>query len=220
MGMYSKSLTENRPGEGNCHVPSFQFSVFSFQPEARSRTSDNRLRAPQDEPAPDGFRISSKSSATGAISMAPRMTFALPAIFVFAAALFGSPGAPAAHDVAWKSRASESRASESRAPASDVGETAVAEGTVRGVTAKETASAGAGVWRRTVDGWERTTDWRLRRGVPRPAVMPLPHPTVVAALEILISLWALLAESTYWAPRFRLGRAIASNPGSSWRKAR
>jgi hypothetical protein len=57
-------------------------------------------------------------------------------------------------------------------------------------------SAGdAGSWRRTVDGWERMTAWRGQPFVVQPATAPLPHPFVVACLESLLSLLALLAFS-------------------------
>jgi hypothetical protein len=163
----------------------------------------------------DGLETALKRPPFGALPAARGMIVALPAIAVLVTAFVVSPGTSAAHDDARQSSAWEKTGRDV-----DAREAALGERASRSAADKATASAGAGVWRRTVDGWERTTDWRLRRGAPRPAVVPLPHPTVVAALEILISLWALLAESTYWAPRFRLGRAIASNPGSSWRKAR
>jgi hypothetical protein len=45
-------------------------------------------------------------------------------------------------------------------------------------------------WVRTVDGWERPTQWTITR-VERPAV----HPAVVAAGQVFVSLFALVAAA-------------------------
>lgn len=51
-------------------------------------------------------------------------------------------------------------------------------------------------WRRTSRGWERMSDWRLRRArsIARPPLTAV-NPLLVAALLLLISLGALLAFS-------------------------
>ena len=45
-------------------------------------------------------------------------------------------------------------------------------------------------WVRTVDGWERPTRWTIARVEP-PAV----HPAVVAAGQVLVSMFALVAAA-------------------------
>ena len=47
----------------------------------------------------------------------------------------------------------------------------------------------SGTWVRTVDGWERRSDWATSRPLYDPAL----HPLVIAALELLVSLAALIA---------------------------
>ncbi len=52
-------------------------------------------------------------------------------------------------------------------------------------------------WRRTVQGWENTTEWeQVPIIAPEWAHLGAIHPALVAALQVLISLGALLA----WAP--------------------
>ena len=71
------------------------------------------------------------------------------------------------------------------------------------------AAAGDGDWRRTVNGWERKSNWEpveQRRAAPR-----LPwrvHPLALALLQLLISLAALLAFSR---PRDKRLAFIVSN---------
>jgi len=43
-------------------------------------------------------------------------------------------------------------------------------------------------WRRTVDGWEKTTWWVSEQPLRRPAI----HPTIVALLQMFLALAALL----------------------------
>jgi hypothetical protein len=47
-----------------------------------------------------------------------------------------------------------------------------------------------GDWVRTVDGWERSHDW-----APSLAAPPAVHPLVIAATQLLISVFALTAWS-------------------------
>ena len=46
-------------------------------------------------------------------------------------------------------------------------------------------------WRRTADGWEKTARWHNEPAVRRPAL----HPMVVALLQMLLALGALIAFS-------------------------
>lgn len=50
-------------------------------------------------------------------------------------------------------------------------------------------------WRRTTDGWERNTNWFVTPQRDSPA----PHPLVVAAFQVLLSVFALLL----WPARMR-----------------
>jgi hypothetical protein len=55
-------------------------------------------------------------------------------------------------------------------------------------------------WVRTVDGWERPARWRL--STPKPTLL---HPAVVASLELLTALLALVAFSPDGRARHRAG---------------
>lgn len=57
------------------------------------------------------------------------------------------------------------------------------------------------VWVRTVDGWERPARWSLSTPKPTPL-----HPAVVASLELLTALLALVALSPDGRARHRAGR--------------
>jgi hypothetical protein len=46
-------------------------------------------------------------------------------------------------------------------------------------------------WRRTVDGWEKTANWTVDSRPRRPAI----HPSLVASMELLLVLAALVAFS-------------------------
>lgn len=50
-------------------------------------------------------------------------------------------------------------------------------------------------WRRTSHGWERKSNWACRTRISPVAVLPIPHPLVVAALVLLLSLAALVGLS-------------------------
>ena len=50
-------------------------------------------------------------------------------------------------------------------------------------------------WRRTANGWERNTNWFITPEHDSPA----PHPAVVAAFEVLLSVFALL----FWPAKTR-----------------
>ena len=56
-------------------------------------------------------------------------------------------------------------------------------------------------WVRTVDGWERPARWSL--STPKPTLL---HPAVVASLELLTALFALVAFSPDGRARHRAGR--------------
>lgn len=60
---------------------------------------------------------------------------------------------------------------------------------------REQESAGNVAWRRTLDGWERMSDWTPRRVTPSaiPAVdFGIVHPSLVAILQLLLSVGALI----------------------------
>jgi hypothetical protein len=49
-------------------------------------------------------------------------------------------------------------------------------------------------WRRTVDGWEKRDQWRYPAGTPDvPPVAWRIHPALVAILQVLVSLFALIS---------------------------
>ncbi len=72
-------------------------------------------------------------------------------------------------------------------------------------------------WRRTAQGWEQRAHWRMpghaRVGAPEYAEIPIVsvHPVVVALLQLLISLGALLA---FEPPAVQNGRQSASSSGA------
>ena len=55
-------------------------------------------------------------------------------------------------------------------------------------------------WRRTADGWENANNWRHLTSARQPQLpmrsLPLPHPLTFAALQILLSVGALVAFSS------------------------
>ena len=78
---------------------------------------------------------------------------------------------------------------------------------IRLPAASDLASRDSG-WRRTSDGWERSSHL-LRQPIAQPSL----HPSVVASLEILLAIFALLAfpATTRRVPRTQPGSASASN---------
>jgi len=72
----AESLSQNRPGEGDRHSESFQFSVFSFQ-SSEKRATDESPRTKQNEPVPDGFGTGSRPTAHAPFRMAIDRSFSL-----------------------------------------------------------------------------------------------------------------------------------------------
>ena len=62
---------------------------------------------------------------------------------------------------------------------------------VRSPVLEERIAASAN-WRRTANGWERTSDWRFENRPIAPRIAAV-HPLVIAGLQLLLSVGVLLA---------------------------